>query len=247
MAKTKPAHVGVRRRRRVIETAVMTYRHKKNGKEITAVGTQHFAVQSYYRQLRGIIAEREAHGAVVHCEGLTAEYPPGVVPTPEQEEMLTEWAAQPDLIVARWRALGSDLVSQQEALPPDTAWRRVDVTAGEVHNLGALSLAPGQRGVPSGHRGDVTDAAETRAHRRATQCVPRCRRPRDGEPRWQYVARVDGRALAHPARGASGVGRARRRRASHIIPGRGSRRPSVACPTSWPSSRSRTRHYWMRW
>lgn len=141
MVKRTPVHVGARQRRKKVDTAVRTYRHD-SGRVITVVGTLHFAVRSYYDQLRALISERENGGAVVHHEGLQPVYYPEVPPTPDQEAVIASWSTQAQRHVAMLRALGWDLVGQYEALPRPESWRRVDVAAGELADLGALAYDP---------------------------------------------------------------------------------------------------------
>lgn len=123
-----------------VDTAAMFYKHP-DGKLITVVGTMHFATRSYFDELCVLIAERENAGACVHYESLRDEYPDDATLSREQkQQVLAVWKRQPDSRVSRFRAIGMDLISHREGLHYSSAWRNVDFTVGELHELGTLAL-----------------------------------------------------------------------------------------------------------
>jgi hypothetical protein len=70
-------------RHRTLQTPVVRFEHPKSGRRVTVIATVHIGSAVYYDQLRTMIKEMEAAGAVVCYEG------PG--PAPKQE-----WAAASD-------------------------------------------------------------------------------------------------------------------------------------------------------
>jgi hypothetical protein len=134
-------------RHRTLQTPVVRFEHPKSGRRVTVIATVHVGSAVYYDQLRTMIKETEAAGAVVCYEGLG--------PAPKQE-----WAAAsdeeraaldgerrmlPEFSKAACRYFG--WVNQWTALGGSPSWRYEQGSSlAYVRRAGAQELLSRQRG-----------------------------------------------------------------------------------------------------
>ncbi len=153
------------RQGRAFKTPVTTYVHPETGRRVTVVSVMHVGLASYYAQLRAIIKEQEAAGAVVHCEGTGLDrLTPELIQQPlvsttldakvqellaripdlssDEREVLLAMADIELLMRRRVRELGLVVQLDNEGgLPTEPHWQNIDITVIDViHRLGPDTL-----------------------------------------------------------------------------------------------------------
>jgi hypothetical protein len=154
-----------RRQGRVFKTPVTTYVHPETGRRVTVVSVMHIGLPSYYSRLREIVKEKEATGAIVHCEGTGLEcLTPELIKQPlvsntldakvrellaripdltdDEREVLLAMVDVALLMRRRVRELGwVEQMDKEGGLPTEPHWENIDISVLDViHRLGPDTL-----------------------------------------------------------------------------------------------------------
>jgi hypothetical protein len=145
-----------KRQGRVFKTPVTTYAHPDTGRRVTVVSVMHVGLPSYFAGLREIIKEKEAAGAVVHCEGTGLDrLTPELVKQPlvsttldakvrellaripdlthDEREVLLAMVDVALLMRRRVRELGwVEQMDKEGGLPTEPHWENIDITVIDV-------------------------------------------------------------------------------------------------------------------
>ena len=123
----------LRRQGRCLQTPQRVYVHPDTGRTITLIGMMHVGEPRYYTDVKAAVAECEAGGAVIHCEGsgkrLADESLIGL--TPAEAELIQELQRGERLKAQRLPMFG--WVEQLTALAPfPETWQFIDLGRVEV-------------------------------------------------------------------------------------------------------------------
>ncbi len=154
-----------KRQGRVFKTPVTTYVQPETGRRVTIVSVMHIGLPSYFAGLREVIKEKEAAGAVVHCEGTGLEQlTPELVKEPlasttldakarellaripeltdDEREVLLAMADKELLMRRRVGELGwVEQMDKEGGLPTEPHWENIDITVQDIiHRLGPDTL-----------------------------------------------------------------------------------------------------------
>lgn len=118
----------LRVRHRMLQTAVIRYRHRKTGRTVTLVATIHIGEAAYYKKLHAMVTEMEAAGALVHYEQVNpATSEQWATASGAEHAARRVWRKQDhNDIRAACRHLG--WVPQGAALTYSPSWRNMDMT-----------------------------------------------------------------------------------------------------------------------
>lgn len=131
-------YAGLRVRRGHVETAIHTFRRMEDGRTITLIGTQHVGEPDYFAELRKVIDEVTAAGAVVHWDllrGKSADAEAAAQTSAERAAFGELNRETLDTTPNTPKRIGLGWVRQVEGLPPGPDWVNTDVTAVDMVRL----------------------------------------------------------------------------------------------------------------
>ncbi|HYK67915.1 MAG TPA: hypothetical protein VEV45_08225 [Streptosporangiaceae bacterium] len=116
----------------MLQTPVVRFEHPKSGRSVTVVATMHKGSAAYYQQLRTVIDEMEAAGAVVCMEGADSSEQDWAAASGEERAAVARYYERraPRLAEAASRYLG--WVDQSAALGSSPSWRKADMARLEL-------------------------------------------------------------------------------------------------------------------
>src|SRR5215469_2722084 len=125
----------LRVRHRILQSPVVRFENPRTGRSVTVVATSHTGSADYYEQLRAVINEMEAAGAVVCLEGVGSASEQELAGASGEERAAlglyqASRAPAPELSLAACRYLG--WVDQSAALGSSPTWRNADMTKLEL-------------------------------------------------------------------------------------------------------------------
>ena len=124
----------LRVRRRILQTPVITYEHRRTGRTVTLVATSHIGQAAYYEQLRAMLTEMEAAGALIRYEMVSpaASSEWAAASAAERAARATSQDAGRESLQAACRYLGW---VTQATLTYSPSWHNADMTDLELVRL----------------------------------------------------------------------------------------------------------------
>jgi hypothetical protein len=115
---------------RHLQTPVHHYAHPDTGRRVSVIATMHAGEAAYFGELRALIAELRAAGAVVQCEGSRLLPCDETALTADEQEVLTHLRRCQELEKRRIDELG--WVGQIDGLGYPPAWKVVDLDQAQI-------------------------------------------------------------------------------------------------------------------